>query len=65
MKVKLMGATVAVTNAENLGVTFDESVTHSDHVSEVVRQCTGILSGLSDSSRHYLPKASLVILVHI
>ena len=34
----------------------------SDHVSEVVRRCTGILSGLSHS-RHYLPKATLATLV--
>ena len=54
--------TVGTSSAKNLGVTFDESMTFSNHVTDVARRCTGILSGLSHS-RHYLPKSTLATLV--
>ena len=59
IEIRFMGTTIVGTSsAKNLGVTTDESTTFFNHVSNVVRRCTGILSGLSHS-RHYLPKSTL------
>ena len=63
IEIRFMGTTtVGTSSAKNLGVTFDESMTFSNHVTDVARRCTGILSGLSHS-RHYLPKSTLATLV--
>ena len=58
-----MGATVAGSlTVRNLGVVFDQSLTFSAHIDDVVRRCTGTLCGLSHS-RHCLPQSTLVRLV--
>ena len=58
-----MGATIEQSpTAKNLGVTFDAHLSFDTHVSEVVRRCTGVLSGLCHT-RHYLPRDTLVTLV--
>ena len=58
-----MGATVACSpTVRNLGVVFDQHMTFSAHIDDVVRKCTGALCGLSHS-RHCLPQSTLVRLV--
>ena len=46
----------------NLGVVFDQFMTFTAHIDDVVRRCTGILIGLSHC-RHSLPSATLTTLV--
>ena len=48
--------------AKNLGVTFDRSLTWDSHVSKLAQKCFGILTGISHI-RHYLPPGTLPILV--
>ena len=63
VSVSFMGATVAGSpTVRNLGVVFDQRMTFSAHVDDVVRRCTGTLCGLSHS-RHCLPQSTLVRLV--
>ena len=63
INVKFMGTTIAGSpTARNLGVTFDVNLSFAAHVTDVVRRCTGVLSGLSHS-RHYLPRCTLATLV--
>ena len=63
IEVEFMGAKVKESfTVRNLGVTFDQSLSFSDHVTDVVRRGAGILSGLSHS-RHSLPRDTLTILV--
>ena len=63
ISVEFMGTTITGSpTARNLGVTFDVNLSFGDHVTEVVRRCTGVLSGLSHS-RHYLPGSTLATLV--
>ena len=47
----------------NLGVTFDQTMSFTSHVDNVVQRCTGMLCGLSHS-RHCLPRSTLLTLVH-
>ena len=47
---------------ENLGVTFDSTLSWEPHVSELCRRCTGVLIGLSHC-RHYLPDGVIKTLV--
>ena len=51
-----------VAEVRNLGVTFDSALSWESHVSELVRQCTGVLIGLSHC-RHCLPDGVIKILV--
>ena len=61
--VKFMGATVAGSpTVRNLGVVFDQTMTFSAHIDDVVRRCTGTLCGLSHS-RHCLPRSAVQRLV--
>ena len=61
--VEFMGTEVtAAHTAKNLGVTFDQSLSFSDHVTEVVRRGTGVLSSLSHC-KHSLPRSVLTTLV--
>ena len=46
----------------NLGVTFDQNMTFSLHVDDVVQRCTGLLVGLSHC-RHSLPQSVMASLV--
>ena len=46
----------------NLGVVFDSALTWESHVSELTRQCTGVLAGLAHC-RHYLPDGVIKVLV--
>ena len=63
VSVRFMGVTVAGSpTARNPGVVFDQSMTFSAHIDDVVRRCTGTLCGLSHS-RHYLPQSTLIRLV--
>lgn len=63
ISVEFMGARVTGTpTVKNLGVTFDQSLTFTDHVTDVVRRATGVLSGLSHC-KHSLPRDTLVVLV--
>ena len=63
IQVEFMGATITESSTvKNLGVIFDRSMTFSAHVSDVVRRCTGLLSGLSHS-RHALPQNTLITIV--
>ena len=63
INVKFMGTTVAGSSTvRNLGVVFDQTMTFSAHIDDVVRRCTGTLCGLSHS-RHCLPQSTLVRLV--
>ena len=63
IQVEFMGATVTESRTvKNLGVVFDQTLTFSAHVSDVVRRCTGLLSGLSHS-RHALPQDTLNTIV--
>ena len=63
ISVEFMGTTITGSpTARNLGVPFDVNLSFGDHVTEVVRRCTGVLSGLSHS-RHYLPGSTLATLV--
>ena len=63
ISVKFMGATVAGSpTVRNLGVVFDQTMTFSAHVDDVVKRCTGLLIGLSHC-RHSLPQATLTTLV--
>ena len=64
VSIKFMGATVSGSPAvRNLGVTFDPCLTFAAHVDDVVRRCTGILTGLSHS-KHCLPHSTLITLVN-
>ena len=47
---------------KNLGVVFDSTLSWESHVSELSRQCTGVLIGLSHC-RHYLPVGVIKVLV--
>ena len=47
---------------KNLGVVFDSTLSWESHVSELSRQCTGVLIGLSHC-RHYLPDGVIKVLV--
>ena len=61
--IKFMDADVAASpSVLNLGVTFDQHMTFTSHVDSVVRRCTGMLCGLSQS-RHSLPESTLLTLV--
>ena len=61
--VQFMGAAVTgSTSVRNLGVMFDQCMTFSSHVSDLVQRCTGLLCGLAHS-RHCLPQSVLVTLV--
>ena len=51
-----------VAEVGNLGVTFGSTLSWEPHVSELVRQCTGVLIGLSHC-RHCLPDGVIKILV--
>ena len=51
-----------VPEVRNLGVSFDSALSWEPHVSELVRQCTGVLIGLSHC-RHCLPDGVMRILV--
>ena len=63
ISVEFMGTTITGSpTARNLGVTFDVNLSFGDHVTEVVRRCTGVLSGLSHSG-HQLPRSTLSTLV--
>ena len=63
ISVQFMNATMVPSpTAKNLGVTFDAALSFDVHVSDVVRRCTGVLSGLCHS-RHCLPRDTLVTLV--
>ena len=63
ISVHFMGATVAVSpTVSNLGVTFDQRMSFSAHVDDIVRKCTGMLCGLMHA-KHYLPKSVLITLV--
>ena len=48
--------------ARNLGVVLDSALTWESHVSELTRQCTGVLAGLAHC-RHYLPDGVIKVLV--
>ena len=63
IQLQFMGSTVTESSTvKNLGVVFDQTMTFSAHVSDVVRRCTGLLSGLSHS-RHALPRGTLITIV--
>ena len=63
MQIDFMGATISGSRTvKNLGVVFDQNMTFSAHVDDVVRRCTGLLSGLSHS-RHALPQNTLSTIV--
>ena len=49
-------------SVKKLGVTFDQNLTFTDHVTDVARRCTGVLSGLS-RCRHAPPRETLTTLV--
>ena len=61
--VNFMGSDITGSpTVKNLGVTFDQNLTFTDHVTDVARRCTGVLSGLSHC-RHALPRETLTTLV--
>ena len=61
--VNFIGANVTGSpTVKNLGVTFDQNLTFADHVTDVTRRCTGVLSGLSHC-RRALPGETLIPLV--
>ena len=61
--VNVMGTSINESaTVKNLGVTFDKNLTFTDHVTDVARRCTGVLSGLSHC-RHALPRETLTTLV--
>ena len=61
--VEFMGAEItAATKVKNLGVTFDQRLSFSDHITEVVSRGTGILSSLSHC-KHSLPRNTVITLV--
>ena len=63
IQVQFMGATILSSrSAKNLGVVFDQNITFSAHVDDVVRRCTSLLNGLSHS-RHALPQETLSTVV--
>ena len=63
INVKFMGTTVAGSSTvRSLGVVFDQTMTFSAHIDDIVMWCTGTLCGLS-LSRHCLPQSTLVRLV--
>ena len=63
VNIKFMGASVAGSaTVLNLGVTFDQHMTFTNHVDSVVQRCTGMLCGLSHS-RHSLPQSTLLTLI--
>ena len=63
IQVEFMGAMVVGSRTvKNLGVVFDQNMTFSAHVDDVVRRCTGLLCGLSHS-RHSLPRDTLQTIV--
>ena len=63
VNISFMGATVAGSpTVRNLGIVFDQSLTFSAHIDDVVRRCTGTLCGLAHS-RHCLPQSCMVRLV--
>ena len=63
IQVEFMGAMVVGSRTvKNLGVVFDQNMTFSAHVDDVVRRCTGLLCGLSHSS-HSLPRDTLQTIV--
>ena len=53
---------IPVSEAKNLGLTFDRSLNWSAHISNVTRSCFGVLSGLSHLRGH-LPITVLLTLV--
>ena len=63
IQIEFMGTTILGSHSvKNLGVVFDQNLTFSAHVDDVVRRCTGLLSGLSHS-RHALPQDTLSAVV--
>ena len=63
VNIKFMDADVAASaTVLNLGVTFDQHMTFTPHVDNVVQRCTGMLCGLSHS-RHSLPQSTLLTLI--
>ena len=64
IKVKFRGHDlIPITEAKNLGVTFDRSLSWDVHVANVTQRCFGVLSGLSHLRGH-LPTAVLSALIH-
>ena len=65
IQVEFMGATVTGSpSVKNLGVVFHQNMTFSAHVDDVVRRCTGPLSGLRHS-RNALPSDTLSTIVQV
>ena len=63
VSINFMGATVVGSpTVRNLGVVFDQKMTFTAHIDDVVRRCTGTLCGLSHS-RHCLPQPTVIKLV--
>ena len=63
ISVTFMGANITgAPTAKNLGVTFDQNLSFSDHVTDVVRRGTGVLIGLSHC-KHSLPRGTITTLV--
>ena len=54
---------IPVSEAKNLGLIFDRSLTWDSHVSEITRRCIGVLSGLSHLRGH-LPPSVISALVN-
>ena len=62
-QVEFLGSTITGSQTvKNLGVVFDQNMTFSAHVDNVVRRCVGLLSGLSHS-RHAPPADTLSVIV--
>ena len=54
---------IPISDAKNLGITFDRSLSWDHHVSSLTQRCFGVLSGLSHLRGH-LPTAVLSALIH-
>ena len=63
ISLTFMGSTLTCSeSAKNLGVWFDQNMTFSAHIDDVVRRCTGLLCGLSHC-KHSLPQFALIAIV--